>query len=96
MSNRDKKIPPESNIILEVSDVLKREKIVTNFLMKTVKGNRFIVVEDSGKHKFYACCPHCRTFVNIRKHHIPQSGQDSSLVQTAGVDRNDQEVDTVK
>ena len=46
MSNRDRRNPPEGSIILlKVSDALKREKVVTNFLAKTGKGNGFIVVE---------------------------------------------------
>ena len=46
MSNRDRRTLPESSIILlKVSDALKKEKVVTNFLAKTGKGNGFIVVE---------------------------------------------------
>ena len=46
MSNRDRRNPAESSIILlKISDALKREKVVTNFLAKTGKGNGFIVVE---------------------------------------------------
>ena len=46
MSKRDRRNPSESSIILlKVSDVLKKEKVVTNFLAKTGKGNGFIVVE---------------------------------------------------
>ena len=46
MSNRDRRDPHESSIILlKVSDALKKEKVVTNFVAKTGKGNGFIVVE---------------------------------------------------
>ena len=46
MSNRDNRDPPESSIILlKISDALKKEGVVTNFLAKTGKGYGFIVVE---------------------------------------------------
>ena len=46
MPNRDRRDPSENSIILlKVSDALKKEKVVTNFLAKTGKGNGFIVVE---------------------------------------------------
>lgn len=46
MSNSNRRNPAESSIIfLNVSDALKEEKVVTNFLAKTGKGNGFIVVE---------------------------------------------------
>jgi hypothetical protein len=46
VSNRERTASPETSIILlKISDVLKKEKVVTNFLAKTGKGNGFIVVE---------------------------------------------------
>ena len=46
MSNSDRKTPSEGSIIiLRVSEALKREKIVTNFLAKTGNGKGFIVIE---------------------------------------------------
>ena len=46
MTNGNIRKPPENSIIvLQVSDVLKKEKIVTNFLAKTGKGIGFIIVE---------------------------------------------------
>src|SRR5215207_3830363 len=46
MSNRDRRDPHEKSIIiLKVSDALKKEGVITNFLAKTGNGNGFIVVE---------------------------------------------------
>jgi hypothetical protein len=46
MSNRDRRDPNKGSIILlKVSDALKKEKVVTNFVAKTGKSNGFIVVE---------------------------------------------------
>jgi hypothetical protein len=46
MSNRDRRNPPENSIIiLKVPEALKREKVVTNSVAKTGKGNGFIVIE---------------------------------------------------
>jgi hypothetical protein len=46
MLNRDRRPPAENSIILlKISDALKKEQVVTNFLAKTGKNNGFIVVE---------------------------------------------------
>ena len=44
-----------------------------------------------GKNLFVATCPHCRTQLSIRKHKVPQPGQDSRQVQAAGGSPNDPE-----